>query len=163
MLRLKANVGIKWVYRKDKCPNFSSYICGCRSSEDQKKTLVEMRRKLRTDLPTSQSQVIAFVSDTNCILDLLQALSSVHRITMPACVGETGNSSNLRGRRGRGDRDPRRCWLLGPAVPQPVVFCSVEPASKAEQVGLHHHVEREERGAGGGAANISCWTYLPRR
>ena len=95
MLRLKANVGIKWVYWKDKCPNFSSYICGCRSSEDQKKTLVEMRRKLRTDLPTSQSRVIAFVSDTNCILDLLQALSSVHRITMPACVGETGNSSNL--------------------------------------------------------------------
>ena len=52
---------------------------------------------------------------------------------------------------------------MGPAVPQPVVFCSVEPASKAEQVGLHHHVEREERAAGGGAANIPCGTYLPRR
>jgi len=79
MLRLKANVGIKWVYWKDKCPNFSSYICGCRSSEDQKKTLDETRRKLRTDLPTSQSQ----------------ALSSVPPIPMPACVGETGDSSNL--------------------------------------------------------------------
>ena len=84
MLRLKANVGIKWVYWKDRCPNFSSYICGCRSSEDQKKTLDETRRKLRTDLPTSQSQVITVVIYINCILDLLSKMSSSpHHISGP--------------------------------------------------------------------------------
>ena len=74
MLRLKVNAGLKWVYWKDKCPDFSSYICGCCSSEDQKKTLDETRLKLRTDLPTSQSQVIAFVGDIICILDLLSKM-----------------------------------------------------------------------------------------
>ena len=108
MLRLKANVGIKCVYWKDRCPNFSSYICGSRSSEDQKKTLDGTRRKLRTDLPTSQSQVIAFVGDNICILDFLskmsssslQALSSftIHRISMPACVGEAVDISKSSGR-----------------------------------------------------------------
>ena len=61
-----------------------SYICGCRSSEAQKKTLDETRRKHRTDLPTSQSQVIAFFLDINCILDLLSKMSSSpHHISGP--------------------------------------------------------------------------------
>ena len=96
MLRLKANVGIKWVYWKDRCPNFSSYICGCRSSEDQKKTLDETRRKLRTDLPTSQSQVITVIIYINCILDLLSKMSSSsHHYCRPCPVSTTS---------------PRLCW-----------------------------------------------------
>ena len=73
-------------YWKDRCPNFSSYlyICGCHSSEEQKKTLDETRRKLRTDLPTSQSQVITVVIYINCILDLLSKMSSSpHHISGP--------------------------------------------------------------------------------
>ena len=61
-----------------------SYICGCRSSEAQKNTLDETKRKHRTDLPTSQSQVIAFFLDINCILDLLSKMSSSpHHISGP--------------------------------------------------------------------------------
>ena len=42
--------------------------------------LVETRRKLRTDLPTSQSQVITVVLDINRILGLLSKMSSSHII-----------------------------------------------------------------------------------
>ena len=99
MLRLKVNVGIKWVFTgRTGVPTFRRTFV---AAAPQKKTLDETRRKLRTDLPTSQSQVIAFVCDIICILDLLskmpsllQALSSFHHITMP-CGGWGGG----RGRR----------------------------------------------------------------
>ena len=65
MLRLKVNVGIKRVLLEGQVSQLfvvHLWLPLLRRPEENP-CLVETRRKLRTDLPTSQSQVITVVND----------------------------------------------------------------------------------------------------